>query len=63
MPFDLDEKFVACTEKKIGARLPESYRSKMKAENGGTIETDSDEWFLYPIFDGSDKKVYCANVQ
>lgn len=56
MPFDLDEKFVADTEKKIGARLPESYRSKMKAENGGTIETDSDEWFLYPIFDGSAKK-------
>ena len=33
MPFELDEKLVEGAEAKIGARLPESYRSKMMADN------------------------------
>ncbi len=56
MPFDLDEKFIAQTEEKLGARLPENYRKAMMSANGGEIGMDEDDWEQYPILDTSDKK-------
>ncbi len=56
MPFDLDEKYIIQTEEKLGARLPESYRTAMMADNGGEISTDEDDWEQYPMLDTSDKK-------
>lgn len=56
MAFDLDEKYIVECEKELGATLPPNYRSAIKQENGGEIETDEDTWEQYPIFDKSDKK-------
>jgi hypothetical protein len=54
--FDLSEEELAKTEDEIGARFPESYRSAMKARNGGTIEALEEEWELFPIRDTSSPK-------
>lgn len=56
MPFDLREKYIVAAEIKIGAALPASYRSRMMADNGGTVWASSDYWELHPIFDSSDRR-------
>lgn len=56
MPFPLDECHVRSAEDKLGARLPESYRSAMMAENGGELRGIAQGWNLYPIHDASDEK-------
>lgn len=56
MPFDLAESFILAAEQKLGAKLPESYRSSMLRENGGELETEEDAWQQYPIADTSDRK-------
>lgn len=56
MAFDLAEAWIAETEARLGARLPASYRAAMMRRNGGSIEAEDEEWTLYPIRDGSDRK-------
>jgi SMI1 / KNR4 family. len=56
MPFDLAETFVLAAERELGSPLPVSYRAAMLRENGGELETESDDWELYPIADTSDRK-------
>ena len=56
MPFDIAESLVLAAEQKLGAKLPESYRSSMLRENGGELETGEDAWRQYPIADTSDRK-------
>lgn len=56
MAFDLSEEELAKTEIEIGVRLPESYRSAMKASNGGTVEARDEEWELFPLRDTSSPK-------
>lgn len=56
MPFPVDIKYVAETERKLGVMLPSSYVAKMVKLNGGKVATPPDVWTLYPIFDESDKK-------
>ncbi len=56
MPFPVDEKYIIQTEQTLRARFPDSFREKMKKENGGEVETPPDVWNLYPFFDTSDKK-------
>lgn len=56
MPFNLDEKYLQSAEETLGARLPDSYRRAMVVANGGEVSTASDDWYLYPIADTSDKK-------
>lgn len=56
MPFDLAEPFIHAAEQRLGAKLPEAYRSSMLQENGGEIETEEDIWQQYPIADTSDRK-------
>ncbi|KRB79905.1 SMI1/KNR4 family protein [Noviherbaspirillum sp. Root189] len=56
MPFDLNERYVAEAEAKLGAVLPASYRSAMMVANGGEIAVGAEDWFLYPILDQSDKR-------
>lgn len=56
MPFDLAEAFVLAAERELGSPLPLSYRSAVLIENGGELETESDDWELYPIADTSDRK-------
>ena len=38
MAFALHERFLADTEAKLGARLPEGFRNRMKKANGGELE-------------------------
>ncbi|MFV8282894.1 SMI1/KNR4 family protein, partial [Christiangramia marina] len=33
-----------------------AYRAAMMANNGGSIDTDDEEWTLFPIRDASDRK-------
>jgi hypothetical protein len=56
MPFTLDDKYLRSTEEKLGATLPDSYRRAMMTANGGEVATGVDDWYLYPIMDGTDKK-------
>ena len=56
MPFPIKERLIEETEKKIGARFPDSFRRKMMIENGGEVDAASDTWNLHPFFDTSDKK-------
>jgi hypothetical protein len=56
MAFDLSEVWIAETETRLGARLPEDYRAAMMRRNGGGIVLDGEDWELYPIRDGSDRK-------
>lgn len=56
MPFPVDIKYINETERKLGVKFPPSYVVQMVRENGGSVETSFDTWFLYPIFDTSDKK-------
>lgn len=56
MPFALDEMFVRRAEEQLGAALPDSYRRRMMAKNGGGLNRGADDWTLYPIRDSSDKK-------
>jgi len=43
-------------EQELGLLFPSMFKAKMKKQNGGTIETDDDDWQLYPFFDKLDKK-------
>lgn len=56
MPFALHERFLADTEAKLGARLPEGFRNRMKKANGGELELGEETWFLHPILDTTDRK-------
>lgn len=56
MPWPVDEKYIVDCEAKLGAILPEAYRSAMIAENGGTITCSHETWQLHPIWDKSEKK-------
>jgi len=56
MPFPIGDEQLDRAEAEIGAALPSAYREAMKRENGGEFETDTDDWFLHPIFDNTDRK-------
>jgi len=56
MPFPVEEIYIKKTEEKIGTEFPSSFRMKMMRDNGGEIETEDDNWQLFPFFDESDKK-------
>ena len=56
MPFPVDDKFVRAAEEKLGVTFPAAFRAGICAMNGGTIDTGTDSWRLFPVFDTSDKK-------
>jgi hypothetical protein len=63
MAYNVDEKYIALTEQKLGILFPESYRNSIMKINGGIVMLPSDEsdedlevWPLYRIYDNSDKK-------
>ena len=56
MAFELAEEWIVETETRLGARLPDAYRAGMMRRNGGSIAVDGEDWELYPIRDGSDRK-------
>ena len=56
MPFPVDKKFIEELENELGLSFPDKYKTKMTTENGGEIQTDEDEWTLFPFLDKSDNK-------
>ena len=56
MPFPVDVKWIAETEKKLGVRFPASYVNAMVRMNGGSVVSRNGTWSLFPIFDASDRK-------
>lgn len=57
MPFPISENEVLKTEGRIGAKLPQDYRSAMMDSNGGCVETYDDDWSLFPLDDRSSPKL------
>jgi len=56
MGFPVDIQFVKRAEAKLGRKLPLGYVAKMCRNNGGGVTAGPDCWYLYPIFDDSDRK-------
>ena len=56
MAFPLDMQLVKRTEAKLERKLPLGYVVQMCRENGGGVATETDFWYLHPIFDDSDRK-------
>ena len=56
MSFPLDTGYVRRAEANLGRRLPLGYVVKICRDNGGEVTTETDHWWLYPIFDDSDRK-------
>jgi hypothetical protein len=54
--FPLELRFVKRAEGLLGRRLPLGYVAKMCRDNGGDVDIDGEVWWLYPIFDDSDRK-------
>lgn len=55
MPFPTTVEQVRKTEEKLGRKLPSTYVGRMLEENGGIVETETDNWSLHPLFDDSDR--------
>jgi hypothetical protein len=56
MPFPVESKLIVATEEKLGVKFPASFHQGMCEMNGGEVDTGTDMWRLFPIFDTSDKK-------
>ena len=56
MPFPVDLKYIEEFETDLGLSFPEKYKAKMTIENGGVIQTDEDDWTLFPFLDKLDNK-------
>ncbi|UQB69986.1 SMI1/KNR4 family protein [Epilithonimonas zeae] len=56
MPFPIDLKYIEETEKELGLTFPDSFKNKMRKENGGALSTKEDDWQLFPFFDQADQK-------
>jgi len=56
MPFPIDIKYISEIEQELGLIFPESFKTKMREENGGELSTKDDDWQIFPFFDKSDQK-------
>ena len=56
MPFPIDLKYIEEAERELGVLFPDNFKAKMVAENGGDVETDDEDWQLFPFFDKADHK-------
>ncbi|WP_196890169.1 SMI1/KNR4 family protein [Aureivirga sp. CE67] len=56
MPFRVEEKYIIETELALNVKFPESFKNKMRKENGGVLYFEEIEIQLFPFFDKSDKK-------
>ena len=54
MAYPTTEAFVESAENALGVLLPDWLRSRLIAENGGTVRTIDDAWWLLPVHDTSD---------
>jgi hypothetical protein len=56
MPFPTTEPFIEAAERELGVRLPEEYRQRLLARNGGELSTAGDDWQVFPVLDTSNPK-------
>ena len=56
MAFPTTEDRIAAAEAQLGVRLPAEYRNRLISQNGGELETEDDDWIVFPVFDSSDRK-------
>ncbi|MFN3148577.1 SMI1/KNR4 family protein [Bremerella sp.] len=56
MPFPVEMKWIHATQEKLGVTFPASFVVAMSKKNGGDIETETDNWTLFPFLDASDRK-------
>lgn len=57
MAFPVEESRIRAAEEALGRTFPDVLRQRLMLENGGEID-DADEgyWFLYPVYDDSDRR-------
>lgn len=56
MAFPTTEARLEAAERELGARLPNVYRMRLIARNGGELSTDDDDWQVFPVFDPTDRR-------
>ena len=56
MPFPVDAKWISETERKLNVRFPASFVVAMTKMNGGWVDTEIDQFELYPFLDQSNRK-------
>ncbi len=57
MAFPASEPLLTAAEAKIGRSLPAPLRTRLIADNGGTVRDHlGQEWSLHPVLDTSDRK-------
>ena len=56
MAFPTTEARVQAAEAELGVRLPEEFRRRLIANNGGELSTADDDWQVFPVFDATDRK-------
>lgn len=57
MAFPVDESRIRAAEEALGRTFPDVLRERLMSENGGEIDdTDEGYWFLYPVYDDSDRR-------
>lgn len=56
MPFPVAESLVAAAEARLGRRLPDTHRRRLLEENGGEIRASGETWWLFPVWDPTNKK-------
>ncbi|NOK62946.1 MAG: hypothetical protein GFH27_549293n343 [Chloroflexi bacterium AL-W] len=56
VPFPTSEGRVSQAEAELGVRLPPEYRERLRARNGGELTTAGDDWQIFPVLDGADRK-------
>lgn len=56
MAFPTTEARLEAAERELGVRLPNEYRMRLFARNGGELSTDDDDWQVFPVLDPTDRK-------
>ncbi len=56
MAFPVENRFIEQAERSLGVRLPNSYKGRVRRDNGGEMEATDDVWQLHPVFDTSERK-------
>ena len=65
MAFPVDQERIEAAEHKLGQRLPEDLRARLRDDNGGEIVAElledaagdfDPDWELYPVWDDTDRR-------
>lgn len=62
MPFPTTEIYLARAETALGRRLPEPFRVRLLADNGGEIVVADEGFRLHPVFDETNRRTIARTV-